>query len=126
MKDSIVACQNGFNAVLQEYHTRGLGEFLLYEGGVPVALNPRLNKFFPAVDTFDTPTLVYIRGKRADMDRLAAIPWDNAIVLAVSEIGEVYADIEADPKALAIYRSYVDWEEGEIQTETVKKIGVWA
>lgn len=71
--DAIVACPNGFAAVLTEYHNKGYTEFLHYENGVPTMLSSRLNRFYPDVPNFNTPSLAYLRGSVADMTRLASV-----------------------------------------------------
>ena len=104
--DALVACPNGFKAVITEMHEKGYGAYLRYEDGLPVGLFWKISQFHPSVDLI-TPSLDYLRGPVEDMTFLASIPWDNATVLALSN--DVYGDVFADPDAFAMYRTYHDW-----------------
>ena len=104
--DTIVACPNGFNAIITEYHVKGFGRFLQYVDGVPIGFCSCINRFYPDTDMI-SPCLAYLRVNTEDMLYLAGFAWDNAIPLAIS--AGVYADIYADPDAFAMYRTSHDW-----------------
>lgn len=124
--DAIVACPNGFSAILTEYHAKGYGEFLHYENGVPVMLSSRLNRFYPEVVNFNTPCLAYLRGAKEDMERLASVAWDNATIFIMISPNGIYEDIQEDPVKFAQYRSYYDWEPDDPRYGTIRPIGIWA
>ncbi|MFZ5760933.1 MAG: hypothetical protein ACOY32_15055 [Thermodesulfobacteriota bacterium] len=137
--DAIVACPTGFAPLLNEMYVRGLSRYIEWDdtNTIPTGIGGGLHRFYPAVPTFDTPGLAYIRAYQEIIEELAVIPWESMQILAVCSAGEdIYALIEADPGLLAVYGQYVEAEpelieaDGEIITNPnygqLKKIGVWA
>ncbi|MFZ5770717.1 MAG: hypothetical protein ACOY4W_04750, partial [Thermodesulfobacteriota bacterium] len=137
--DAIVACPTGFAPLLNEMYVRGLSRYIEWDdtNTIPTGIGGGLHRFYPAVPTFDTPGLAYIRAYQDVIEQLADIPWESIQIFAVCPAGDgIYAIIEADQELLAVYEQYAGVEpelvevEGEMVTNPnygqLKKIGVWA
>lgn len=86
--DAIVHCPYGFGAVLMEFHSLGLTQYVEYdEDGSPYALGSDINRLYPVGVDVDVPIIAYLRGKTEDMEALSKVPMTYSHVMAICPAG---------------------------------------